>query len=185
MNSDKQAAGFDVQAFARSGGERGQDSPIAEFPRLVDEAAADVGDRVVHWHARGASRRTEGTGAQVWLHLTAEATLPVTCQRCLEPVDQVLSVDRWFRFVGDEATAEMEDEDADEDVLVLDPYFDLMALVEDELLMALPLVPRHDECPSAVPLEHVDDQFEESQQAKPNPFTALAGLKIKPSKDEH
>ncbi len=185
MTSDKQAPGFDVQAFARSGGERGQDTPIADFRRLVEEAAGDVGDRVVHWRARGASHRTGATGAQVWLHLTAEATLPVTCQRCLEPVDQPLSVDRWFRFVGDEATAEFEDEDAEEDVLVLDPYFDLMALIEDELLMALPLVPRHEECPSAVPLEHADADFEQAQQAKPNPFTALAGLKIKPGKDDH
>lgn len=184
MNSDKLAPGFDVQAFARSGGARSQDSALADFPRLMEEAAGPAGDRIVHWHATGALRLVAGV-AQIWLHLEVQATLPVICQRCLEPVDLALSVDRWFRFVADEATADTEDEEAEEDLLVLDPQFDLMALVEDELLMEMPLVPRHEACPTAVPMEHVDADFEEAQQAKPNPFNALAGLKIGPAKDDH
>jgi uncharacterized protein len=184
MNSDKQAPGFDVQAFARSGGVRSEDSTLAKFPRLLDEAAGASGDRAVHWRAEGALRLVAGV-PQTWLHLEVQAALPSTCQRCLEPVDLALSVDRWFRFVADEATADAEDEEAEEDVLVLDPQFDLLALIEDELLMAMPLVPRHDVCPTAVPMEHVDPGFEDAQQAKPNPFNALAGLKIGPDKDEH
>ena len=30
----------------------------------------------------------------------------MTCQRCLTTVELPLQVDRWFRFVADEATAE-------------------------------------------------------------------------------
>jgi len=52
-----------------------------------------------------------------------------------------LLVDRDFRFVPDEATAMAEDDEAEEDLLVLSGEFDLLALVEDELLMDLPLVP--------------------------------------------
>jgi len=94
-----------------------------------------------------------------------------------------LSIDRSFRFAADEATAAAEDELAeDEDVLVLDRAFNLTGLVEDELLMELPLVPRHEVCPTEVKLELVDPGFDDAQAAKPNPFEALSGLKADPSK---
>jgi len=99
------------------------------------------------------------------------------CQRCLTPVDVPLEVDRAFRFVADEATAEALDDESDEDLLAMSREFDLHELIEDELLMALPVVPKHDECPSVVPLASSDDDFEEANADKPNPFAALAGLK--------
>jgi hypothetical protein len=51
------------------------------------------------------------------------------------------------------------------------------------MLMDLPVVPRHDTCPLPVKLMVMDADFEEAQP-KPNPFAALAGLKIpgKPSR---
>ena len=60
------------------------------------------------------------------------------------PVDVPLDVERSFRFVADEATAEALDEECDEDLLALGREFDLRELIEDELLMALPVVPRHE-----------------------------------------
>ena len=56
---------------------------------------------------------------EVWLHLQADAMLPLICQRCLEPVDVPLAVDRSFRFVADETTAAAEDDEAEEDVLAM------------------------------------------------------------------
>lgn len=58
-----------------------------------------------------------------------------------------LYVDRSFRFVPDEETAELEDDDSDEDVLALSSEFNLLELIEDELLMEVPVVPRHEVCP--------------------------------------
>jgi uncharacterized protein len=60
------------------------------------------------------------------------------CQRCLTPVDVPLDVERSFRFVADEATAEALDDECDEDLLALSREFDLRELIEDELLMACP-----------------------------------------------
>jgi uncharacterized protein len=57
-----------------------------------------------------------------------------------------LGVDRRFRFVADEAEAERLDADSEDDVLAIEPALDLQALVEDELILALPLVPRHEHC---------------------------------------
>lgn len=134
-------------------------------------------DREVQWRVQG-EQQTDASGhAQVWLHLEAGVSLPLTCQRCLGPADIEVAVVRDFRFVETEAQAEAEDEEAEEDVLVLSRDFDLLALVEDELLMELPLVPRHAVCPGDVKLAVQDADFEAASAAKPNPFAALAGLK--------
>jgi len=61
--------------------------------------------------------------------------------------------------------------------LVLETHFKLHDLIEDEVLLAMPLVPRHDECPGKVKLSAVDPDFEVAQAAKPKPFEALAALK--------
>ncbi|MPM75651.1 Large ribosomal RNA subunit accumulation protein YceD [bioreactor metagenome] len=99
------------------------------------------------------------------------------CQRCLGPVDVPLDIEREFRFVADEATAEALDDECEEDLLVLSREFNLRQLIEDELLMELPVVPRHDECPSPVVLQSTDSDFEEASSQKPNPFAALASLR--------
>ncbi len=171
---------LDIRAFARSNGVREQTDTLAEHPRLAAEAAVAAGERPLHWRAHAEERTTPGSSPQAWLHLQADASVPLTCQRCLDPVDVALTVDRWFRFVADEATAEREDEEVEEDLLVLDKAFDLAALVEDELLMELPLVPRHDICPREPEFEVSDPEFERAQQAKTQPFDVLATLKRKP-----
>ena len=102
------------------------------------------------------------------------------CQRCLGPVCAELQVDRAFRFVADEATAIAEDVETEEDLLVLTRHLDLAELVEDELLLALPLVPRHDVCPDPLPLTSSPaDEAAEDAEVPPHPFAALAGLKAR------
>jgi len=103
--------------------------------------------------------------------------VPLTCQRCLKTVGQELEVDRSFRFVKDEATAEAQDDESEEDLLVFSKDFDLLALVEDELLMVLPLVPMHTSCQS----EHAPtskDDSDANTDAKPNPFAVLATMRL-------
>ena len=107
------------------------------------------------------------------MHLFARAAITRECQRCLQPVALDLTVDRWFRFVADEATAAALDADSEDDVLVLSRHFDLAELIEDELLLALPLVPKHEPCPQA-PTAIVDDA---DVDVAPHPFAALAALK--------
>jgi uncharacterized protein len=65
-------------------------------------------------------------------------------------------------------------------VLALPRTLDLRELVEDELLLALPLVPRHDTCP--VPLNLTVDPVETDAPAeRKNPFAALQALKTRRS----
>jgi uncharacterized protein len=151
--------------------------PLAQLDRLhaLGQDGTDAGE--VHFKAHGEMRVTAAGVSVPWLVLAASARLTLVCQRCLGPVEEEITFQREFRFVESEAQAQLEDEDAEEDVLVLSPDFDLLELVEDELLMDLPASPKHVVCPQPVNLQVADADFEEPQD-KPNPFVALAGLKI-------
>lgn len=180
MRTDFNPRRLDVAGLARSGAELAATTSLENLDRLLLECAPSVAPgslEAVTWCARAEYRPVLGGVDRLWLHLSATHRLPQQCQRCLLVVQTPLSVDRWFRFVADEATAAQEDELSDEDVLVLAPDFDLLALLEDELLMALPLVPKHDVCPVEVKTEVVDGDFQVAQTDKPHPFAALAVLK--------
>ena len=58
-----------------------------------------------------------------------------------------IQIDRNFMFVHGEAAAAQLDAETDDDVLEMPRVLDLRELVEDEILLAMPLVPRHDVCP--------------------------------------
>lgn len=168
---------LDIAAFASAAAVLERSDPLAGYERLLEETEGRGADRLLRWRAQGAQQVDASGQAQNWLHMRAEGMLSLTCQRCLEPVDVALEVSRSFRFVPTEVQAEAEDEMAEEDVLAISRDFDLQALVEDELLMELPLVPAHEVCPGQVKLSVADADFEEAQPAKPNPFAVLSGLK--------
>lgn len=187
---------LNVAHFAADAGDATGDWAVADLPRLADsECPVDAGSplknavsadspklptraerdpaRRVRWHAVGSLRRVGGED-QVWLHLQADADVVLQCQRCLLPLAEAVNVDRHFRFVADEDTAAALDDEMDDEVLVLAKSLNLRDLLEDELLLALPLVPRHDACPEAVPMQFGDV---EAVEEKANPFASLAILR--------
>ena len=170
---------LDVEAFAREGAALDGDWPAQSLPRLAESAAPESDPAQwppVRWSAKGELRTPKGGDAQVWLELSAEAQVALTCQCCLKPVREDLAVSRWFRFVKDEDQAADLDMDSDDDVLALARNLDLRELVEDELLLELPVVPRHEECPEPLPHANVEED-EAPAEERPNPFAALAALK--------
>jgi uncharacterized protein len=168
---------LDVTAFARESGILNGREALRQRTRLLDETQGQGAELPVQWEARGESVAVAGGEPQIWLHLKASAVLPLTCQRCLAPVDVALTVDRSFRFVADEETALAQDDEAEEDLLAVSQEFDLAELVEDELLMEMPPVPRHELCPVDVKLVATDAAFDEQLATKPNPFAVLHKLK--------
>ena len=168
---------LDVGAFAKEGGRLEGDWPLPELARLADAAAPEAPARdadTVRWQARGESRAVHGGPAQAWLHLEAGTKIALQCQRCLQPVPMTLAARRSFLFVPGEATAAELDAESEDDVLALTRALDLRALVEDELLLVLPLVPRHDRCPSPLVASQEDGT---PVEVPPHPFAALASLK--------
>jgi uncharacterized protein len=162
---------LDVAAAAADGVTLSGRWPLATLQRL--HTGGD-GDLAADWHARFEQRKVAGEATpQVWLHLHADAQVARECQRCLQPVLLPLAVDRAFRFVATEDEAALLDADSDDDVLAASPRFDLRALVEDELLLALPLVPKHNQCPVPWPPQ----EPAAPAPAAEHPFAALAALR--------
>lgn len=169
---------IDVERLAREGAQLEGVWPLDGMQRVVDSCHPDPGPQAsddVAWVARGEQRR-EGGELQTWLELYAHARVTLTCQRCLGPMDTALDVRRRFRFVEGEEAAAALDAESDDDVLARPSALDLHELAEDELLLAMPIVPRHDVCPEPIqidsPLAMNDDTT-----ASANPFAALAALR--------
>jgi uncharacterized protein len=165
---------LDVKAFAKVEGHLSGEVDLHSMPRLYADFPEDLVGNII-WSAQGHLRPASDGQDAVWMQLQAHTQVPLTCQRCLKTVMQDLEVDRSFRFVNDEATAQSQDDASEEDLLVLSKDFDLLALIEDELLMALPLVPMHTNCQS----EHAPtSQDVTGADAKPNPFAVLATMRL-------
>jgi uncharacterized protein len=169
---------LDVAAFCRHAGVAQGQWPITALQRLTESLSA-ASDGTATWQANGQLVAVAGGEPELWLSLTARAEVPLTCQRCLQALLEPLQVDRRFRFVRDEEEAARLDEESEDDVLALPPRLDLQALLEDELLLALPIVPRHASCPQPLPMPG-DEAEGAPEEASAHPFAALAALK-KPS----
>lgn len=172
---------LDVEVFARDGAELSGAWPATQLQRLAGDAAPEAPASAwpeVVWSASGEQRVQRGAEPQIWLHLRADATVALTCQRCLQPVHARLKIERDFRFVRDEESAAEVDVDSEEDVLALPRHLNLRELIEDELILALPIVPRHATCPKPLPRPVSDSAQEEHDgTGRENPFAALAVLK--------
>lgn len=179
MKSAYDPSHLPIQTFAHAGDSLRGTRPLREFDRLVDLAQDAVDQLVVEFAARGFVRTDAAGSDAIWLAVSAQTAVPLTCQRCLEPFATPVAFEREFRFVATEAQAQAEDEAAEEDVLVLSRDFNLLELVEDELLLALPLVPMHPRCPQDLKLQVADADFDAAAPEKANPFAALAQLKNK------
>ena len=163
-------ARLDLDRLARDAARIDGVLPGASMARLAQDALAAPGP--VNWAARAERRAVTGGVPQLWLHVEADCELTLTCQRCLQPLPLKLTVARPLRFVADEAEAQRLDEVCDEDVLTLPAQgLDLPALLEDELILALPLVAMHDSCPQPLSL-HAD-----ADAPAANPFQVLEALK--------
>jgi uncharacterized protein len=172
---------LDAWRFAQAGATLEGEQPLNSFQRLSQDLhSAAPADAHVRWSTRGELREAPGGGApQAWLHLQAQTQVPLTCQRCLSAVQEFVEVDHWFRFVADEAAAEALDDDVEEDLLALEPRPSLIELIEDELILSLPLVPLHTECPQPLPngAAAPDGHQPAEGSERPHPFAALAKLK--------
>ena len=168
---------LDVKAFAAEAGRLAGEERMGAHARLMAETEGRGVESSLAWSATGELRNPQHVHPEVWLRLQASAVFPLTCQRCLGPVEVPVAVDRPFRFVEDEPTALAQDDASEEDLLALSRSFDLVELIEDELLMDLPVAPRHQVCPEPVKLAVADDGFEAEPAKKENPFALLQRLK--------
>ena len=139
---------------------------VADMLRLTDALASSVGQ--VSWRIEGSM--VDGVeGLEPRLRLVVEGELQLCCQRCLGGMAWPVKVDSSLQPVrSGQQIPEEELEDDEVDAIELDGELDVLALVEDEILLALPIAPRHQVCDAPQP---------EGGVSKESPFAALASLR--------
>jgi uncharacterized protein len=154
---------IDSLEFAREDGVLAGDVPVAHLGRLA-EALAD-NDGLLACELRG-GRDGEG---KPFLRLRLEGSINVRCQRCLSALPFVLDIDSRLALVAPgETWPDEELADDGVDAIEADREQSVLQLIEDEVLLALPISPRHEDCrPSAAV----------GKEQGSSPFAALAGLK--------
>lgn len=146
---------------------------LNDFPRL-----SELQDETHQQPPLAVSVDIQKKGEIIFLHLQTKGCFWQDCQRCLEPVAVDLSLDCLFGLLADDNHVALLDDDV-EPILLSEVIDDkdklwLLPLIEDELLVALPLSPKHDDCEMAV--SQVGEVIEIIEE-KDNPFAMLAGLK--------
>lgn len=110
---------------------------------------------------------------------TADVQVTLRCQRCNQPFPHSVHVSYCFSPVSNDEQAEALPE-AYEPIDVDDfGEVDLLAVIEDEIILALPVVPVHDS--EHCEVSEADMVFGKlpAEAEKPNPFAVLASLKRK------
>jgi uncharacterized protein len=177
MSKNLNVQRLNMQAFAQEGVPLVEITPLQNLQRLAAELHGLEAGVAINWRASGELRPGATAEEDVWLRLEAKTSLPLTCQRCMGAVATPVEIDQWYRFVANEDIAMAEDDKSEEDLLVMEPQFDVLVVLEDELLMALPLVPMHEICPVKPVFSVGDSELAGQEDAKPHPFAALAQLK--------
>jgi uncharacterized protein len=167
------AAVIDSLEFAREGRGLEGEIAVAALKRLADVVVEPVGELRCSLQGVGSIRRRDGKPG---LELEVSGMLRLRCQRCLQVMDFPLEVSsRLLPIAAGEPWPDEEDEedraavpDEEWDAIEASHEQSVLDLVEDEVLLALPIVPRHDACepPAATRDEH-----------EPSPFAVLAKLK--------
>lgn len=163
---------IDTSRLVRNGEALTGELAVEGLPRLASLLASPQGR--IRWSLRGwRNARPEG-GHDDFMELSFSALLQPACARCLEPVEAAVADTRCYRLVGSEAEAERLDPDDDEyDVLAGGARFDPDALIEDEVILSLPPMARHERCE---PARSPDDAGPEAE-APEKPFAALRRLR--------
>lgn len=133
---------IDSLTFSREGQSVEGALPLAGFERLRDSLyGAPAAGESVKYRVSGGS----DTQARPVLRLKVTGRLLLPCQRCLNVLDYSLAIDTVLRLVPEASLdAEMRDDPDEPDCIVASEALDLVALIEDEILLALPAYPRHE-----------------------------------------
>ena len=106
----------------------------------------------------------------------AAGTVNMTCQRCLEPVDILVEANFNLAIAPTEEHAKKLPKYYDP-MIVGEEDLELFAMVEEELILSLPIVPYHDDCSVQTSFGDEASSDKETDFDKPNPFSVLASLK--------
>ena len=154
---------FAAEARTQSG-----EVEVAKLPRLKDSLAN--GNAVLSWRLEGWLESSVLSGREEpRLKLLIDGALSLRCQRCLNGIDWQLAIATVLQPVrAGQQIPDEELEDDEVDAIEVEEGLDVMALLEEEILLALPLAPRHEKC---------DSPRGRNGAGEESPFAALASLR--------
>ncbi|SFO01747.1 YceD family protein [Nitrosospira briensis] len=156
---------MDPLDFARNGGTHHGKIALSGLERLQDYLTDNSGE--VQYAVTGALNRN----AKPMLQIVVRGLISLCCQRCLGKYPHALDLQADLLLARDENELARLDEDESVDCILATANMDILALIEDEIILSLPLSPRHGE--SECSIDRPD-----SDTAKEKPiFAALAALK--------
>ena len=159
---------FDAFELSAAGAELSGHIDARSLPRAADLLAVGGDAAPIAWRVSGAH---DALGRPT-LTVRLDGAVPLVCQRCLQPFVAPVAQQTDLLLARDEA--ELARLDAEEtEVVLANTTLDPVSLVEDELLLSLPLSPRHgeDECPAG--------RRSMTDDGKRSPFAGLAALKVR------
>ena len=146
--------------FARNGGQLSGEIQIVNLSRLSDLLSNSNG--ALNYRVVGLKE-----GGLLKLEITLEGMCYLRCQRCLGELGYPIELKSQLQLLSAEKLDELDDED--EEAIEATKRLDVLALIEDELLLSLPFAPKHPVGKCVAP--------ENDVQLSANPFAALAVLK--------
>ena len=153
---------IDGLEFARTGGKLQGDWPLADFPRLRDSLLGNSGS--LKYELRGVPEE-QGRPA---LKLRIEGTLQLVCQRCLGALEFPFRIENTLVLAETQAEIDAEPIEAEgPERIVAGREMPVHDLIEDELLLAIPIAPRH---------EHCAERPAPTAGTTQSPFAGLRGL---------
>ncbi len=141
---------------------------VGELPRLADYLADTTGQIAVELSFRIDALRVKALTGKL------QGKLSLVCQRCLDKMDFPLDVEFQLGVVSTEAEAE-ELPEGYEILLVDGDPIALSQIVEDEIILTLPDIPKHDAASSC----DGSAQTHKPELEKPNAFSVLKQLNTK------
>jgi uncharacterized protein len=148
--------------FASAGAMQQGVMPLGGFSRLRDLLASDAGE--VAYEVKGL-RDAQGRPS---LRVRVRGTLPLRCQRCLEAMRFEVNEEKMLVLAATQAEIDFDPADTQApDRVLAGKEMALRELLEDELILAVPYAPRHEDC-SAGTASGDEEKF--------SPFASLRGL---------
>jgi uncharacterized protein len=136
---------------------------IAGLGRLQDLLASNAGELDYELHG------TTDEAGRPSIRVRIGGELQLTCQRCLKALAHELRIDELLVLAKSEAEIESQPVDPEKPDRVLgEKEMEVGTLLEDEILLAVPVAPRHEQCSAAESVK--------KGGAQASPFSGLRGL---------
>lgn len=136
---------------------------VFNFLRLKDSLASDAGQIEVDllgW---------VDPFNHCMLELKVRGKLALVCQRCFEVVYHPVQMHFTYQIVADQIAVDVSDEDDSLDYLEVEHEMSLLSLVEDELIVSMPISAEH--------IPPCEVNFKLPKEMPNNPFAILEKLK--------